>query len=137
MNRSCLALFLLAAACAPRSERRIDVRHLKVDVSDTAPSDCADDAREEDDSIAAVLGKIIPARPLTIPDEVSCPADDDFFRVDLFDAEGVVVPLDDSADQADRNPGKIELRKMNVRGDHYVRVRNLAGVRIPYSIELR
>lgn len=147
-----------AIACASQSgARRVD--HLHSEPADAAPSDCADDAHEEDDTVGEVLGRADNASKPGVYDKlVSCPADDDVFhaygdgtlagaivswsaaegelKVDLLDERGRVLPLDGAADRADRSAGKIELTHP-VTGDFYVRVRNLAGTRITYRLELR
>ena len=155
-----LAWLLLPGCPAHREgERHLNTAKLGRGGTEAAASDCVDDAREPDDSIPQVLGKILSGpKVFVINDEVSCPGDDDYFhgyadgvsaagaivtwkasegelRVDLLDSRGTVMRLE-GADTEDRAPGRIELKRDHLTGDFYVRVRNYAGTRIPYAIEI-
>lgn len=155
------SLLVASVGCAHHGpgERYVDAEKLAgPPPAEAAPSDCADDAREEDDSPVDVIGTIVTGlRPIVWKDQVSCPGDDDLvhgfsdgtgqagatvtwkgdlgdLRVDLLDAQGRPVKLNGMG-MVDRQPGRVEV-KVAIRGDFYVRIRNLAGTRVPYEIEI-
>lgn len=155
--RALTLVFAVAlGACGPH-KHWVDASHERSD--EAGPSDCTDDAREPDDTLADVLGKLLPG-PVSWKDQVSCPGNDDLIhvwsdgqdpvgalvtwnaadgklRVDLLDAKGRALRLDGETDLADRAAGKVELMQSSVGGDVYVRVRNETGTRIPYAVEVR
>ncbi len=143
----------LLAACGPQKIRT----ELPLETPEP-PSDCADDAREEDDSLVAVAGtdKAVVGQRFVKLDGVSCPGDDDWIhgyrpccaniavdvswnaaegelRVDLVGADGTPFP----ADAVEASPGKVHVQRDNHGQDFYVRIRNRSGTRLPYTAHVR
>src|SRR5437764_526463 len=96
LKKTLIAAALLAAACAPRKPGHLvlgddgKVRTVKDDKKNPLPkfddgpaADCADDAREPDDSPADVASsdKIFSGpKPVTVAGGISCPGNEDFLH---------------------------------------------------------
>ena len=178
MKKTIVAILFLAsaAACSPKKQGPLvlgddgRVHPVKDDKKNPLPkfddtqADCADDAREPDDSPADVASsdKIFSGpKPVTVDGGISCPGNEDFLhgyadantdagatvtwngdegdlRVDFLDATGEVVELDQPDDVAQRTPGKVVLsRHAFGGGDFYIRIRNRGGTRTAYTVVMR
>lgn len=147
-----LALVLVLTGCAPG--HKVDIPQPPPD----PPSDCADDAREEDDDLVtvSVVGKPITGQRFVKVDGVSCPGDDDWIhgyrssvgtagveltwnasegdlRVELVESDG--RPLAPDVNEA--SPGKLKVLRSRHEQDFYIRIRNRAGTRVSYSAAVR
>lgn len=153
-----LCSFVLGA-CA--SGRQVDPETLaRGSASEPAPAEeCADDPREEDDErldTAAHEKMIWSHAPTRLEGMVSCPGDDDWIhayadccddagvelrwnaaegdlKVDLFDAEGRLL-VARPGDIDEREEGVVRRMRASHGGDLYVRIRNRAGTRLPYTL---
>lgn len=152
-----LVLFALTlSACPKGGDRVVNMKDFRGgNIGEYKPTACADDAREEDDEAAYVLAKT--SKDGEKFEAVSCPADDDFIHlfakgrtgaaitwnpahgdlsVELLDESGGPAPLDGPTDASEQSNGRVVEKRMNVRGDFFLRVRNASGTRLEYRVEI-
>lgn len=157
-----LVVVLALAACRGGAKGGRTVGDPRFDPEPVGRDACADDTREENDSLVSTASTdkaVHGAKPVTLGDLVSCPGDDDWIhayskccedagvtvtwkpedgdlRVDLVDQTGNVYLLVGSGDSAEREPGKAKLVHGSHSHDFYVRIRNRSGTRVPYAAEV-
>ncbi len=122
---------------------------------------CADDSREEDDSVMQAKNgsPLYSAVPIQLPSPIACPGDEDFvyayggsmkeagalvtwdsavgeLLVDLLDGSGTPYLLNGTKDVQERAPGRVKLIHGEQSGFFIVRIRSTGGARVPYAAEI-